>query len=193
MKRIELSRVGLVLASLMGGALLLPAGQAVAAQVTQVFITNDAAHAVPIAGSVSVSNLPATQAVSGTVQVTEIPEQQFLTASNSLTAGEDCTAVTVPVGKKVRVDAVQFEAVQLDGTSNQPIAYVLVVHSTANASNLVRFSATDWAVRSGSPRWSASFHGPLFAEPSGTEGDHVSICAGATTSLRAFVSGVLVG
>jgi hypothetical protein len=46
-----------------------------AAQAVTAFISNDAAHPVPVAGSVNVGNLPATQPVAGTVSVGNLPVQ----------------------------------------------------------------------------------------------------------------------
>jgi hypothetical protein len=58
-------------------------GSAVAAQISNVFVTNTAADPVPVSGSVSVSNLPATQSVSGTVNIGNFPSSQTVDGSVS--------------------------------------------------------------------------------------------------------------
>jgi hypothetical protein len=56
MKRDALGKLAIAVGCVVGGALLVPAGQAVAAgQVPQVFVANDAAHPVPVSGNVNVS------------------------------------------------------------------------------------------------------------------------------------------
>ena len=73
-------RAGVVVCCLALGALAVP-GSAVADAITQVFVTNDNAHPVPVrgvgsfvvGGSVKVSNLPAVQRVTGTVDVGNFP------------------------------------------------------------------------------------------------------------------------
>jgi hypothetical protein len=47
-----------------------------AAQEVLAFITNDAQHPVPVTGTVSVGNLPATQQVSGSVSISNLPSTQ---------------------------------------------------------------------------------------------------------------------
>jgi hypothetical protein len=112
----------IVVGCLVAGAVLVPGGQAIAAQITQVFVSNDAAHPVPVAGSVSVSNLPATQAVSGTVSVGSLPATVTgtpLSVTRTFqVSDQNCTSVldgaldlyTVPVGKRLVLDHVSLSA-----------------------------------------------------------------------------------
>ncbi|GAC1611258.1 MAG: hypothetical protein NVS3B26_22920 [Mycobacteriales bacterium] len=64
--------------------LVVAPSSAVGAMLQQVFVTNDAAHPVPVAGAVSVNNLPSTQAVSGSVSVGNLPATQPVSGSVSV-------------------------------------------------------------------------------------------------------------
>lgn len=78
-RRVSLS-AGVVAGCVALGALVVP-GVAVAAKISEVFVTNDDANSVPVhsvgtsqvAGTVNLGNLPATQEVSGTVNVGNFP------------------------------------------------------------------------------------------------------------------------
>lgn len=70
------TRTVLLMVGGLAAGLVFAPGSAIGAQITQVFVSNDTAHPVPVAGAVSVSNLPGTQAVSGTVNVGNLPATQ---------------------------------------------------------------------------------------------------------------------
>jgi hypothetical protein len=122
MKHISVRSSAIVVGCLAVGALLVPGGQAIAAQITQVFVSNDAAHPVPVAGSVSVSNLPGTQTVNGTVNVGNLPAAvtgtPLTVTRNFQVSDQDCTSVlagaldlyTVPAGKRLILDHVSLSA-----------------------------------------------------------------------------------
>jgi hypothetical protein len=86
-RRLALELVVLALIFALGGF----AGPALAAQINQVLVVNPSTSPIPVAGTVSVDNLPATQPVSGTVSVGNFPESQNV----NVTGGSISTAQTV--------------------------------------------------------------------------------------------------
>lgn len=117
--RISAHKVLWAAAGLMLGILVQPVA-AYGAQAVNSFITNDAAHPVPVTGSVNVGNLPATTTVevanTDPIPVTQatVPTEQVAVTKNFQATSAGCTGFltadevlyTVPAGKQLVVDHV---------------------------------------------------------------------------------------
>jgi hypothetical protein len=114
-------------------------GSAVAAQITSVFVTNDAAHPVPVheqgTANVSVGNSP-TVTIGGTpsVQVVPTPFQQGVAAQTN--GGEQCQDITIPSGKTLEITS--FSADIISTPNRQPDVYLRTVVSDPNPVGFVR-------------------------------------------------------
>jgi hypothetical protein len=89
-------------------------GSAVAAQITSVFVTNDAAHPVPVheqgTASVTVTNLPANQAVNGTVNVGNLPAAPTTEVVANTSGHVDAFGAYIPLP---RTDVSKYRSVSL--------------------------------------------------------------------------------
>jgi len=75
------------------------AAPALAAQITNVLVMNTSSNPVPVAGTVSVGNLPATQPVSGTVSVGNFPATQSVNVTGgTITAAQQVSTVIKGTG-----------------------------------------------------------------------------------------------
>ncbi len=103
--------VGLVVAAMLAGALLLPIG-AYAAQEVQSFITNDDAHSVPV-HTVGTQTVTGSVAVNGTVSAVPAgPTEPFEASADNASGstGVLVTVVHVPAGKRAVLQYVSVEA-----------------------------------------------------------------------------------
>lgn len=96
------------------GALLLPSGYAAASSLMKVFVTNDAAHPVPVTGSV---NVDGSVSVNGPVQIADAREPFETRVDVSLGAGEfgSNDTFSVPDGKRLVVEFVAADVALPDG------------------------------------------------------------------------------
>ena len=107
--------LAVTVAFLLGGVLFGGPGAQAASALLSVFVTNDTAHPVPtraigttaVSGSVNVGNLPATQPVSGTVEVADSREP-FETRIDLEASGATVStgSFSVPAGKRLVVEFV---------------------------------------------------------------------------------------
>lgn len=75
------------------------AAPALAAQITNVLVTNTSSNPVPVAGTVNVGNLPASQPVSGTVSVGNFPATQNVNVSGgTISAAQQVSTVIKSTG-----------------------------------------------------------------------------------------------
>lgn len=194
--------VAAVVAALVAGALAAPQLAGAADTNKDVRVINTASEPVPVTGTVAIGNTP-TMNVGNTPTVdvansagdplfvqetggaTETRVQQFITAFNSSMGGEDCGPVEVPPGKTLRIETVSIEAIG----ATDPIAYLKIDHLEGALISVHILG--DEFVPTGS-RYSAVYHGPLFATEPGVDGDSVYVCAGAETEVRAFVTGYML-
>ena len=88
-----------LIGALVAGTTLGPATVSAAnTAISNVFVTNTAANPVPVAGSVTIGNLPATQAVSGTVGITGTTEVIYFSSGTIRHGSAD---FVIPLGTDV--------------------------------------------------------------------------------------------
>jgi hypothetical protein len=131
--------MGLATTAFIAGSILGPTAATAITKAQEVFVTNDAANPVPVAGTVNVGNLPATQPVSGAVSISGTPTVNIgtvpapalvsggATQSGSTAPGTtDSVTLTFPT----RVTAAMFY-------SDQKAEMTIVNTSVANGYRLV--------------------------------------------------------